>query len=87
MATVVGTAQETTALVVLVELRNHMSILQLYAKDTPGLKVAANASSKMKVEEMPMLRATIPTEPLMWECSKLTRLTGVHAVVEIPHAT
>ena len=83
----VETAQEITALAVLAGLQDHLLILLVYAKDIAGLKIAANALSKMKAEEMPMLRAITPTELLMWECSKLTKLIGVIAVVEIPHAT
>ena len=86
VATVVGTAQEITALVVLVEAQDHLLILLPYAKNITGLKSAVNALSKGKAEEMPTLCATIPTKLLMWECSKLTKLTGRIAAVEIRHA-
>ena len=51
-----------------------------------GTKTVATVSSHTKVEEMPMLCFTTPTEHSMLDSGKSINQTGAHAVEDMPHA-
>ena len=60
---------------------------QLTALNTHGIKVAVNALHLMKVEETPMLWTITQTIRSMSDFSKLIRLTGLDATVNMLHVT
>lgn len=50
-----------------------------------GIKAAAVALSRTKVEEMPMLCFITPTELLTSDSGKSINQTGVNAIMDMPH--
>ena len=54
--------------------------------NTAGTKTVVTALSHTKVEEMPTLCFTTPTEHSMLDSGKSINQTGVHAVEDVPHA-
>ena len=82
MPPVEETVPQNPALSVSVELKKpQLTLLLLVLNLLDGLKLVANASFNMKVQEIQMPRTLTLMVQLMWESSRSMISTGMHATM------